>query len=202
MPLTAPLEHGAGSRRWRSAPTGDAPDGKPGWDCTLLGRLDGEVHGSPLPHQTGLTVAFSPDGHTVLTGGMEGKARFWDAVTGRPLGPPLEHGQWVTAVACSPSGRTAMTWRHLSRPGSGTPRLPDDLPRFATWVEVLTGLALDEHGDVQVLDRSGWLQRRDARNSAAAPDVRRRQRATGIYSPGPAEGRIRSKWILYDDRGT
>ena len=55
----------------------------------------------------------------------------------------------------------------LTRSLRGLPRLwdvaelPDDLPRLAAWVEVLTGLALDERGDVQVLDQSDWLRRRD-----------------------------------------
>ncbi len=93
---------------------------------------------------------------------MEGKARFWDTVTGRPIGPPMEPGQWVVNSAFSPDGRTALTWSSHQPPHLwDVPDLPDDLPRVATWVEVLTGLALDEYGDVQVLDRSGWLKRRE-----------------------------------------
>jgi tetratricopeptide (TPR) repeat protein len=41
------------------------------------------------------------------------------------------------------------------------PELPDDLERVATWVEVLTGMALDaQHGAIQVLDNTAWLERR------------------------------------------
>jgi tetratricopeptide (TPR) repeat protein len=38
--------------------------------------------------------------------------------------------------------------------------LPDDLPRLAAWVEVVTGLELDERGAVRVLDGATWLERR------------------------------------------
>jgi tetratricopeptide (TPR) repeat protein len=71
------------------------------------------------------TVAFSPDGRTLLTGsslpdGRPGEARLWDAATGWPLGPPLEHSGWVNSVAFSPDGRTLLTGR-----GDKTARLWD-----------------------------------------------------------------------------
>ena len=37
------------------------------------------------------SVAFSPDGKTILTGSFDKTARLWDAATGRPLGQPMEH---------------------------------------------------------------------------------------------------------------
>ena len=36
-----------------------------------------------------------------------------------------------------------------------------ELERVATWVEVLTGLELDERGSARVLDSTTWLQRRE-----------------------------------------
>jgi WD40 repeat protein/tetratricopeptide (TPR) repeat protein len=59
-----------------------------------------------------LAVAFSPDGRTILTGCLDGKARTWDAATGRPIGQPLVHSTTSSAVrsaAFSPDGQTILT---------------------------------------------------------------------------------------------
>jgi WD40 repeat protein/predicted Ser/Thr protein kinase len=67
---------------------------------------DGDVPLKPGTYH----VALSPDGRRVLTGSHLGKsARLWDFETGQPLGPPLEHPDWVQAVAFSPDGRTFAT---------------------------------------------------------------------------------------------
>jgi WD40 repeat protein len=54
-------------------------------------------------------VAFSPDGQFILAGSSDGTARLWQANTGRPIGPPLQHGGDVNHVAFSPDSRFAAT---------------------------------------------------------------------------------------------
>jgi WD40 repeat protein len=83
------------------------------------------------------TVEFSPDGTRVVTGSFDGAARVWDANSGVPLGPPLEHGQSVDGVMFSPDGSTILTasadsTARIWRVADGTPlSIPvDGLSRF------------------------------------------------------------------------
>jgi CHAT domain/WD domain, G-beta repeat len=50
------------------------------------------------------SVAFTPDGGQVITGGNEKTARIWDVATGQQL-LTLRHGTWVWAVASGRDGR-------------------------------------------------------------------------------------------------
>jgi|GEM_PF-1904142 len=54
-------------------------------------------------------VAFSPDGKTVLTGGEDGRVRFWRTDNGEPIGKALPHNNSVLAVAFSPDGKRILT---------------------------------------------------------------------------------------------
>jgi tetratricopeptide (TPR) repeat protein len=55
------------------------------------------------------SVAFSPDGKTIVTGCWDKMARLWDAATGRPLGQPIPHDDPVGLVTFSPDGKTILT---------------------------------------------------------------------------------------------
>jgi tetratricopeptide (TPR) repeat protein len=128
------------------------------WDATT-----GQPLGLPLTHQGWVwAVAFSPDGKTVLTGSADKTARLWDATTGQPLGPPLTHQDVVWAVAFSPGGKTVLTagYENTARLWDVS-ELPDNLELIATWVQVITGLELEERGSVSVLDNSTWRERRE-----------------------------------------
>jgi tetratricopeptide (TPR) repeat protein len=101
------------------------------------------------------------------TGG--GTARLWDAATGRPLGPTMTHQGWVLSVAFSPDGKAVLTGGGSTARLWDVSELPDDLERISTWVEVITGLRLDELGSVIVLDNSTWRERREKLETQGGP---------------------------------
>jgi WD40 repeat protein/predicted Ser/Thr protein kinase len=85
------------------------------WDLALR-----KAHGASLPQRGPVkAITFSPDGQTLLTGGIstpdekrpgwQGEARLWEVASGRQLCPPLEHSETVWAVAFSADGRTCAT---------------------------------------------------------------------------------------------
>jgi WD40 repeat protein len=106
-------------------------------------------------------VTFSPDGKTVLTASAD-HTSLWDVATGMLLGPHYQHSSAAGGVAFHPDGKSLLVNDAFqTRVFHTAPELPDELARVATWVEVLTGLALDpQQGAIQVLDNAAWLERR------------------------------------------
>jgi WD40 repeat protein len=70
-----------------------------------------------------------------------------------------------STVITGSQDRTARFW------DVATELLPDDLERVANWVEVLTGLTLDENGSIQILDNAAWLRGREKVNQQGGPPV-------------------------------
>ena len=59
-----------------------------------------------------MALAFSPDGQTVLTECLGQTTHRWDATTGLPIGPPMDHPGFY-AIAFSPDRKTALTGRSM-----------------------------------------------------------------------------------------
>jgi WD40 repeat protein/tetratricopeptide (TPR) repeat protein len=127
------------------------------WDAAAGRRLGPPMESDELI----LTAALCPDGRTVLTGDDGGTVRLWNAATGRQVGPPLKHGSEVLVVKVSSDGRTA-----LSGGSRGSVRLWDvtDWPLawaadFTPRIEAITGMTLDDRGEVRDLDTAEWVDR-------------------------------------------
>ena len=120
-PLIPPLQHS----NWVTC-VAFSPDGKSvvtgSWDGTarLWETATGKQLASLLQHDSVLpslgwspkgllSVAFSANGKFIITGDYSGRARLWEAATGKPIGQPFQCPAEVRGVAFSPDSKIALT---------------------------------------------------------------------------------------------
>jgi WD40 repeat protein len=72
------------------------------WDIAR-GTLSKTLRGHTYPV---LSIAFSLDGRSLVSGGQDMTLRLWDAASGREMARLTEHRNTITCVAFSPNGRT------------------------------------------------------------------------------------------------
>jgi WD40 repeat protein len=73
----------------------------------------------------GVIACFSPDGHEILTGGMDGVLRLWDANSGAEVRQLGEPGDPLLCIAFCPTSRDA-AHSHYVLAGRGSLRIQDD----------------------------------------------------------------------------
>jgi eukaryotic-like serine/threonine-protein kinase len=158
-----------------------SPDGKRvatgSWDKTVI-VWDAEtgspvsrpmLHGGPFWY----AVAFSGDGRMIVAGCDDHTVRVWDIATARPIGPRLSHRAAPrtaaftkndTRIITGTSAGTTQVWDVSSTPTGG------DVESIELWLQVRTGMELDDNGEVHPLDPETWHQRRK-RLDAVLPDA-------------------------------
>ena len=57
-----------------------------------------------------LSIGFSPDGKSIVSGSTDETIRLWDADTGQPILTLIGHTGWVISVVFSPDGKTNRKW--------------------------------------------------------------------------------------------
>ena len=171
----------------RSVVTGGMDQYAQVWDAATW-----EPVGQPMLHDGPVEcVAFSPQGRVILTGCQDGTVRFWHAASGQRIGPILRHRDRVNTAAWSPDGRVALTGGDdgEARLWQAPAPAPDEPNQVVRWIELLTGMELDEAGAIRVLEPEIWRDRRrrfrgPLSDALDSPGVAPRRDGRPFYRPG------------------
>ncbi|MCY2990006.1 MAG: protein kinase, partial [Planctomycetota bacterium] len=155
QPLKELPKHSAGIQAAAFSPKGDLIATACADRTLHIWRFPGlEPVGTPIASQEPnvLCVAFTPDGQTLLCGGVRSAVRAWDVATGLSCGPPWWHSQsTISHVLLSPDGTVAFTAAGWSLKEEGSVNRwplpqpwPDNPDIVQLHVEVLTGESWDD----------------------------------------------------------
>jgi dipeptidyl aminopeptidase/acylaminoacyl peptidase len=101
-------------------------------------------------------IQFSPDGQRVLTASEDKTARLWDALNGKPISEPMQHGDAVSSAQFSPDGQrvvtasvaTAQLWDF---PTISDKDSTDDVLILADLAEAISGITPQTSGQAEIL---------------------------------------------------
>ncbi len=160
----------------------------------------GKKIGDDLQHSGGVvSVAFSPDGESVVTcGAQDTGASMWDTQTLKPRRKPMQSGGPVLAVSFSADGsqiRTASSVHSLVTNGSYwlsvrkwriPPTIQGSSERVKKWIEVLTGLRIDDQNEIQELSNHQLFEsQKSLEEELGGPPIPWRSTAHGLKTSPP-----------------
>jgi hypothetical protein len=97
----------------------------------------------------------------------------WDVASGQAKGPPLKHDGGVVEVALGADGRTALTGSRdrTARLWVLPAKVEGSVQQIQLWVDVITGLEMDEARGFHILSEDGWERKRRTLQALGGPPV-------------------------------